>query len=49
VKVDGTVSGGVCLADGAIAGSEASGTVTGTIPSLAGGATRTVLFHATIN
>ncbi|OZA31303.1 MAG: hypothetical protein B7X92_15010, partial [Novosphingobium sp. 17-62-9] len=49
VKVDGTVSGGVCLADGATAGAESAGTVTGTIASLTGGETKTVLFHATID
>ncbi|MFY7835721.1 MAG: hypothetical protein ACOVQ0_05510 [Novosphingobium sp.] len=49
VKVDGTVSGGVCQADGATAGSQASGTVTGTIASLPAGSTKTVLFRATIN
>ncbi|HQS95326.1 MAG: hypothetical protein B7X90_03095 [Novosphingobium sp. 17-62-19] len=50
VKVDGTVDGsGVCLADGATAGSETGGTVSGTIATLSGGATKTVLFHATIN
>jgi uncharacterized repeat protein (TIGR01451 family) len=49
VKVDGTVASGVCQADGATAGSQASGTVTGTIASLPGGSTKTVLFRATIN
>lgn len=49
VKVNGTVTGGTCNADGAIAGNHASGVVTGTIPSVAGSATRTVLFRATVN
>ncbi|MFN3423192.1 MAG: hypothetical protein ACK40C_00655 [Novosphingobium meiothermophilum] len=49
VKVDGTVSAGVCQADGATAGSESGGVVSGTIATLPGGATKTVLFRATIN
>ncbi len=48
VKVNGTVSSGTCNADGAIAGAEASGTVTGTIPSITSSQTRTVLFRVTI-
>ena len=48
VKVNGTVTGTTCNADGAIAGSEASGTVTGTIPTLIAGDKRTVLFRVTI-
>jgi hypothetical protein len=49
VKVNGTVTGATCNADGAIAGSQASGVVTGTIPTIVAGATRTVLFRVTIN
>ncbi|QGN56169.1 hypothetical protein [Novosphingobium sp. Gsoil 351] len=50
IKVDGTVNGSnVCLADGAVAGSFAGTTVSGTIPTVAASATRTVLFRATIN
>jgi hypothetical protein len=49
VKVDGTVSGGVCQADGTTAGTESAGTVSGTIATLSGGSTKTVLFHATID
>lgn len=49
VRVGGTVSSGVCNPDGAPTGSFASGTVTGTIPSLAASQTRTVLFRAVIN
>lgn len=49
VKVDGTVSGGVCQADGTTAGSQSAGTVSGTIASLPAGTTKTVLFRATIN
>ena len=49
VKVNGTVTGGICNADGAIAGAHASGVVSGTIPSVAAGDVRTVLFRVTIN
>lgn len=48
VKVNGTVTSGSCNPDGAIAGSEASGTVSGTIPTIAASQTRTVLFRVTI-
>lgn len=49
VKVNGTVTSGTCNADGAIAGSHAAGVVSGTIPSVVAGDTRTVLFRVTIN
>ena len=49
VKVNGGVSGGACDATGAIAGAHASGVVSGTIPSITAGQTRTVLFRVTIN
>ena len=49
VLVNGTVTGATCNADGAIAGSHAAGVVSGTIPSLAAGNTRTMLFRVTIN
>lgn len=49
VKVDGTVTGADCNADGAIAGAHAAGVVSGTIPSITAGDTRTVLFRVTIN
>jgi uncharacterized repeat protein (TIGR01451 family) len=49
VKVNGTVTSGTCNADGAVAGSHASGVVSGTIPSVVAGDTRTVLFRVTIN
>lgn len=48
VKVNGTVTGSVCNPDGAIAGAEAAGVVTGTIPTVAASQTRTVLFQVTI-
>ena len=49
VKVDGTVTGSSCNDDGAIAGTQAAGVVSGTIPTLTAGQTRTVLFRVTIN
>jgi len=49
VKVNGTVTSGTCNADGVIVGAHASGVVSGTIPSIAAGDTRTVLFRVTIN
>jgi uncharacterized repeat protein (TIGR01451 family) len=49
VKVNGTVTSGTCNADGAIVGAHASGVVSGSIPSIAAGDTRTVLFRVTIN
>ncbi|CAM4311733.1 DUF11 domain-containing protein [Novosphingobium lubricantis] len=49
VKVDGTVSSGVCQADGTTAGTHNAGVVSGTIASLPQGTTKTVLFRATIN
>ena len=49
VKVNGTVTGSACNGDGAIAGAHAAGVVSGTIPSVAAGDTRTVLFRVTIN
>ena len=49
VKVDGTVTGATCNADGAVAGAHSAGVVSGTIPSVAAGETRTVLFRVTIN
>ena len=49
VKVNGTVTSGTCNADGAIAGSHSAGVVSGTIPTLAAGDARTMLFRVTIN
>jgi len=49
IKVNGTVTSGVCNADGAIAGAHAAGVVSGAIPTLAAGDTRTMLFRVTIN
>lgn len=49
VKVNGTVTAGSCNADGAIVGSFAAGTASGTIPTLVLSDTRTMLFRVTIN
>ncbi|MEA3012310.1 MAG: hypothetical protein QOD42_855 [Sphingomonadales bacterium] len=49
VKVNGTVTSGTCNADGVIVGAHAAGVVSGSIPSIAAGDTRTVLFRVTIN
>ena len=49
VKVNGTVTGSSCNADGAIAGAQAAGVVSGTIPTITASQTRTVLFRVTIN
>jgi uncharacterized repeat protein (TIGR01451 family) len=49
VKVNGTYTSSTCNADGVIVGAHASGVVSGSIPSIAAGDTRTVLFRVTIN
>jgi len=49
VKVNGTLTGATCNADGLVAGAHASGVVSGTIPSITAGDARTVLFRVTIN
>lgn len=49
IRLNGTVSSGVCQTDGTAGGSFASNTVTGSIASLPAGSTRTVLFRAVIN
>lgn len=49
IYLNGTVSSGTCQADGAAGGSFASGTVSGTLSSVAAGETKTLLFRATIN
>ena len=49
IKVNGTVNGsGVCQTDGAAGGSQASGTVSGTLADIAASVTKTLLFRATI-
>lgn len=49
VKINGTVTGSTCNADGAVAGSHSAGVVSGIIPSVTAGQTRTVLFRVLIN
>ncbi len=49
IFLNGTVTSGVCNADGATGGSYASGTVSGTIASVAAGETKTLRFRAVIN
>lgn len=49
VFIDGTVTSGSCNLDGTNSGSHASGTVSGTLSSVAAGETKTLLFRATIN
>ena len=49
IKADGTVTGTTCNADGAVAGTFASGTVSATIPTVAAGDARAVLFRVTVN
>lgn len=49
IKVNGTVTGSTCNADGAAGGSFASGVVSGTLSDLAAGSTRTLLFRVTVN
>lgn len=49
IKVNGTLSGAQCNADGTNGGSFAAGTVSATLPSVASGDARSVLFRVTIN
>ncbi|HMO75055.1 MAG TPA: hypothetical protein PKD99_08750 [Sphingopyxis sp.] len=49
ILLNGTVTGGTCNADGAAGGSYAAPVVSGTIPTVAAGATRTLVFRATVN
>lgn len=49
IYLNGTVTSGVCNADGAAGGAYASGTVSGTLSSVAAGATKTMRFRAVIN
>ncbi len=49
ILVNGTVTGTTCNADGTAGGSFASGTVSATIPSVAAGDARTVVFRVTVN
>ncbi|MDB5702041.1 MAG: hypothetical protein JWL66_2240 [Sphingomonadales bacterium] len=47
--LNGTVTGGICNADGALGGSYSGTTVSGTLGTLTAGATKTLYFRATIN
>lgn len=49
IALNGTVSGGTCNADGTAGGSIAGSTVSGTLATVAAGATRTLVFRATVN
>lgn len=49
VRVNGTASNGVCSWNGSTGGSYSSNTVSATFPSLAGGASSTMYFDATVN
>lgn len=49
IKVNGTLAGATCNADGTNGGSFASGTVSATLPSVTAGDARSVLFRVTIN
>ena len=49
IKLNGTVTGTVCNADGVSSGGYASGVVSGTLADLAGGNARTLVFRVTIN
>lgn len=47
--LNGTVTSGTCNVDGTAGGAFASGTVSGTLASVAAGETKTLVFQATIN
>lgn len=49
IRLNGTTTGLTCNADGSAGGSFASGTVSGTITTVAAGDTRTLVFRATVN
>lgn len=49
ILLNGTVTGVTCNADGAAGGSYAAPNVSGTIATIAAGATRTLVFRATVN
>ncbi|HEX8668469.1 MAG TPA: hypothetical protein VF727_08890 [Allosphingosinicella sp.] len=49
IKVNGTVTGSTCNADGTSGGSFASGTVSATMADIAAGTTRTVVFRVSVN
>lgn len=49
IRLNGTTTGMTCNADGSAGGSFSSGTVSGTITTVAAGDTRTLVFRATVN
>jgi len=49
ILLNGTVTGATCNADGAAGGSYTAPNVSGTIATIAAGATRTLVFRATVN
>jgi hypothetical protein len=49
IKLNGTVTGSVCNADGTAGGSYASGIVSGTLADMAAGLTRTLVFRVSVN
>ncbi|CAN5310063.1 hypothetical protein BH09PSE3_BH09PSE3_09480 [soil metagenome] len=49
IYINGTVTTGSCNTDGTAGGTFASGTVSGTLASVASGTARTLYFRATIN
>ena len=49
IKLNGTVTGSTCNADGVSGGSYASGVVSGTLADVAAGVTRTLVFRVTVN
>lgn len=49
ILLNGTVTAGTCNTDGAAGGSYAAPNVSGTIATVAAGATRTLVFRATVN
>lgn len=49
IRLNGTVTGLTCNADGAVGGSYSAPNVSGTIATIAAGATRTLVFRATVN
>lgn len=49
IKLNGTVTGSTCNTDGAAGGSYAAPVVSGTIPTITAGDTRTLVFQAIVN
>jgi uncharacterized repeat protein (TIGR01451 family) len=49
IRVDGTVTGVTCNADGVVGGAHAAGVVTASLSNIAAGVTRTLVFQVTVN